>query len=160
MNLPNHSNLGLGSHLSNYRNMHSQPQWIPELVDRTCQSLRLFDQDAPVGCHYSFHEDMHEISLFVSSTEVVGGANDGQRINSRFVVDVIDLVTLLDELDSITWQAHLIDEEDDLGPHLSIGGVYKGERVWLRILSETPEQFLPGRLAIVTEKKFINIWEK
>ncbi|MBT5021073.1 hypothetical protein N8590_02885 [bacterium] len=139
--------------------MPSQPEWIPEFVDHACRTLRLFDEDAPIGCHYFSEGETHEVSLFVSSTEVVGGPNDGKRINSRYIVDVVELMTLLDEVESITWQAHIIDEDDDLGPHLSVSGIYHGESVWLRVLGETPDEFLPGRLAIVAEKKFVNIWE-
>lgn len=140
--------------------MPPQPEWIPELVDHACRALRLFEEDAPIGCHYFSEDETHEVSLFVSSTEVVGGPNDGKRVNSRYVVDVIELMTLLDEVESITWQAHIIDEDDDLGPHLSVSGTYQGESVWLRVLGETPDQFLPGRLAVVAERKFVNIWEE
>lgn len=140
--------------------MSPQPEWIPEFVEDVCAALRLFDEDAPIGCHYFPADEGHEVTLFISSTEVVGGPNDGERITARFLVDIVELMTVFDVLDSMTWQPHLVDQDDELGPNLSATGSYRGETVWLRILGETPEQFLPGRLAIVAEKKFVNIWEQ
>lgn len=139
--------------------MSSTPQWIARLVESVCQKIQLFDEESPIGCHYFNNNDSYEVSVFVSSTEVVGGPNDGQRIAARFIVDVIELIEVFDVIDSMTWQPQIVDETDEVGPHFSISGTYAGETVWLRILGETPEQFSPGRIAEFHEHRFVNIWE-
>lgn len=139
--------------------MDSQPEWISEFTERVCTSIRLFDEGAPIGCHYYCGETSHEISVFVSATEIVGGPNDGQRIVARYVVDLIELMQVFDLLDNYSWQPQVIDASDEVGPHVAISGEYQGEQIWLRILAQTPEQFLPGRIAKFTDRKFIDLWE-
>lgn len=138
--------------------MFPQPPWIADLAGQACRSIQLLDHDSPIGCHYFLSEDAHEISIFVSSTEIVGGPGDGRQIVARFIVDAIELMKIFDFVDSMTWQPQTIDEKDEIGAHFSVSGRYANQSVWLRILGNTPDQFLPGRVAIVAERKFINIW--
>lgn len=139
--------------------MSPQPEWISELANKVCRSIHLLDCDAPIGCHYHLSEEYHEISLFVSSTQVVGGSNDGHHLVAKFVVDVVEIMTILDFVDSASWQAQKIDQGDEIGPHFSITGIHDGEAVWIRVLGETPEAFLPGRLSYVSDQTFVNVWK-
>ncbi|WP_417850684.1 hypothetical protein [Thalassoglobus sp.] len=140
--------------------MSPPPIWASLLVEKVCRSVQIFEEDSPIGCHYYCGEESHEISIFVSPTEIVGGPNDGHRIQARFVVDIVELMKHFDVLDAVTWQSQVVDETDDLGPHLSVTGEYLGEQVWVRILGNTPEQFLPGRIADFEERRFVNIWDE
>ena len=135
-------------------------QWIEDLVSETCRTITLIDANAPVGCHHCLAGDVHEISIFVSSTEIVGGPYDGKQIAARFIVDVIELLKILDAVDSFTWQPQTVDETDDVGANLAVSGVYEGNLVWIRILSETPSRFLPGRIYETSDDHTLNAWDE
>lgn len=138
--------------------MDSRPTWINKFSERVCSSIHLFDDESPFGCHYYLNDNVHEISIFVSSTEIVGGPNDGKQIVARFMVDLIELMKLFDVIDTYAWQPQVVDQTDEVGPHVAIAGDYAGEQIYLRILGETPSQFLPGRVASFTDRKFVNVW--
>ena len=138
--------------------MTSPAKIVTEIVDRAVKAIEFIADPAPIGCHYFFNDPDHEISLFVSSTEVVGGPRDGERIEPRFFVDMIALLDLLDEIESLSWQPNEINDEDDLGNHASLTGVYRGQRIWLRILARTPEDFLPGCLTDHAGNQIFDVW--
>lgn len=139
--------------------MPTPPEWISKLVEQACLTIQLFDEEPPFGCHYYLNEQLHEISLFVSATEVVGGPDDGCRMAARLIVDVIDVMKLFDIVDSITWQPQPIDRDDEVGPHLSVMGTVYGHDVHLRILAATPDIFPAGRIEEAAEGRFVNVWD-
>lgn len=112
------------------------PHWIRLLVDEASAALHLW-KDAPLECHVGFDLDRWEITLFLNGAEFVGGALDGRRSIAPFTVDLLQLQRSIDVVE-ISWQAHAIDLHDDLRTHLSVIGIYRGERVWLRILANPP----------------------
>lgn len=114
----------------------SPPQWIRLLVDEISAALHLW-VDAPLECHIGYDLDRWEITLFLNGEEFVGGVLDGRRSISPFTVDLLQLQRII-EVAEISWQAHAVDLHDDLRTHLSVIGIYRGERVWLRILANPP----------------------
>ncbi|MEW4489675.1 hypothetical protein AB1L42_16455 [Thalassoglobus sp. JC818] len=139
--------------------MSSRPPIVTEIVERSVKAIQLIDEDVPIGCHYFFDEPDHEITLFISPTEIVGGPRDGERIESRFYVDILGLLDVLDEVESYSWQAHPMADDDQLSAHVSLTGIYRGESIWLRILARTPEDFQPGCVANSDGEESVNIWE-
>ncbi|TWT57001.1 hypothetical protein KOR42_03580 [Thalassoglobus neptunius] len=139
--------------------MSSRPPIVTEIVERSVKAIKLIDEDVPIGCHYFFGEPEHEITLFISPTEIVGGPRDGERIESRFYVDILGLLDVLDEVESYSWQAQPMDVDDQLSAHISLTGTYCGESIWLRILARTPEDFQPGCVANSDGEQSVNIWE-
>lgn len=115
--------------------------WLQALTDSVAQSIALIDDFAPFGCHFFFAEGVWEITLFAESSEVVGGPKDGAIRKSRFGVHITEVLALFEKVKSCTWQAQSMGEDDDLGPHLAIEGIYEGREVWLRVLAEPPAHF-------------------
>lgn len=140
--------------------MSQPPQFVVELVERASQAIQLLDGETPIGCHYFLNENEHEISLFVSSIEIVGGAEDGQRIEPRFIVNLISLLDVLDEIEGFSWQPNALNDQDELADYVSLSGTYAGHAIWLRILSRTPECFLPGCLTDAQRQSIVNIWNE
>ena len=138
--------------------MPAPPQWLQELADRVALQMNPVDFLAPVGCHFCLADGTWEISLFASSTQIVGGKKDGVLRHSRFNVDVKAVSELLSDVRNISWQALPMAGDDDLGPHLSLEGSYAGYSVWLRILSRPPKGFEAGRRAVVYDAAWEETW--
>ena len=138
--------------------MSVPPGWLKDLADAAALLMMPADVLAPIGCHYCCVEKTWEISLFASSTQIVGGGHDGDVRRSRFCLDVEAVRKLFDEVDSVTWQAHTLATDDELGPHVELHGTYADKDVKLRILVFPPKRFASGRRAIVYEPAWEETW--
>jgi hypothetical protein len=138
--------------------MPAPPEWLQKFADAVALQMNPIDLLAPVGCHFCLVEDTWEITLFASSTQIVGGKRDGVLRHSRFNVDVRAVMDLFSNVWNMTWQPIPVAADDDLGPHLSIEGSHAEFSVWLRILARAPKRFDPGRRAIVYDATWEENW--
>jgi len=134
------------------------PKWLSVFANRLATTVDSYELLAPLACHYQEVDGTWEVSLFCGGTEIIGGEYDGEMRCSRFFLDLLDAMQLFDHLECVTWQAQPMGERDDLGPHVSIQGKIGEHPVWLRILAQAPEQFSPGRKAIVYENTLEEQW--
>ena len=138
------------------------PRWIGELSQLAIRAFHSESDLAPLGCHFHENDEVErpqwEVTLFVSSTEVIGGSLDGHRSVSPFMVDLAKLMSVLDVVESCYWQAHTMAEDDQLGPHVGMEGVFRGRSVWLRITAQPPDQFDPGRAFDSIASQLQNLW--
>lgn len=127
--------------------MKDVPEWIQELVNRAANVLIGQEALGPIGCHFregSEHEPW-ELTVFVSSMEVLGGQMDGVHFPARMFVDLQELFRLFDSVTNFYWQTAPAAADDELGAHISLEGEYMEHWVWLRILSKAPKRFPAGR---------------
>lgn len=138
--------------------MSKQPTWLKEFANRACACLHALEEMPPIGCHVAVEEATWEVSLFVSSTEIVGGRHDGERLACLFVVDLAALFQLFDMVESASWQPHPFNEQDELRNHVSVEGYVEGHHVGLRILADLPDRFAPGRYLNLHDQNFLDTW--
>ncbi|NOX54717.1 MAG: hypothetical protein GXP27_09815 [Planctomycetes bacterium] len=143
--------------------MASPPKWLEDLANRVASLMRAADVLAPIGCHFfhaRFPKDQWEVTLFVGKTETVGGSQDGATTLSPFTLDLAQLMDLFSEVESFHWQALKLGPTDELGPHISVEGYYKGVAVWLRVLAEPPARFELGRYVCIARGEMLlqDIW--
>lgn len=117
--------------------------WLSGLADAIAKTLEpLSSEPLPaLDCHFTKYEGIWEVTLFTESTEIVGGPEDGSIKHSALGVRVSEILDLFQNVSSCNWQTQAFGPDDDLGPHLSIEGLYKGRTIWLRILAAAPQQF-------------------
>jgi len=77
---------------------------------------------------------------------------------TKFVLDVGAVIGLFSDVDQLRWQNLPQAIDDELGAHLAVEGIYRGERLVLRIAAEAPDRFEAGRLANVYEMRFVDVW--
>ena len=136
------------------------PAWLRWFVNDAIRGIVDRQVAAPVGCHYfrDTVEQVWEISLFLSSTEVHGGALDGTHVPGGLQIDVMQVAEAFDHAPAVHWQSEKFASDDELGNHLSFEGVARGVKVWLRILQSAPEWAGPGRLVFAESGKVEDIW--
>ena len=137
-----------------------RPDWLDTLANEVARRIYAVDVLSPVGCHsfYNEEEDLWEVTVFASSTEVIGGRLDGKITSSKFGVDVLGVSELFSDVVCIDWQSHRVGPEDELGAHISIEGTFQGVSVWLRVLAQAPERFQVGRYVYTDESRLENVW--
>ncbi|QDT92917.1 hypothetical protein Pan161_45880 [Gimesia algae] len=140
--------------------MPAPPSWLKTMANQVASLMYDVDMLSPIGCHY-FHNSSRnewEVSLFASNTEIVGGEWDGVLAPSKFCFNILNLGEIFEEVETLYWQALPVDYDDQLGCHISIEGKYQGERVWVRVLAESPEEFGAGRRMQAYEFNLKEIW--
>lgn len=132
--------------------------WLQELADAVAAQMNLIKDPCPIGCHFCEVDGMWEVSLFASSTEIVGGSNDGKCKQSPFIMNVATILPLFDSVESVQWQSQPVDRKDELGAHLAIEGTVEGHPVSLRVLAKAPRRFASGRQVRVHENAVVRRW--
>ncbi len=135
------------------------PTWVADLANSVAAAMEPGEILPPVGCHFHLADDVAEVSVFASLTEMIGGDNDGLRFTSGFTIDIASLIAQFERVDRLEWQA--LPEplpQDEVGAHVGIEGLWQGHRVWLRILAEPPDRFEVGRYANYYETRIVDIW--
>jgi hypothetical protein len=140
--------------------MPSPPDWLSHLADRVAEQFHATDVLSPLGCHF-YHNlalDQWEVTLFASKTEIVGGKLDGVATTSNFSLDLKETFQVFDEVTNFHWQTASLGPDDDLGPHVSVEGLFEGNSVWVRVLSNPPAQFDTGRTLNAYSLRLEDVW--
>ena len=122
----------------------SQPsQWLNDFVTQVTASMTMLNEPVEYSCHVYCSELPHsevewEVTLF-AEPQTLGGRLEHYPVQPAMSVDVVSVMTVFDSLDSCRWQSETIALDDELGPHVSVEGTYRGHRIWLRLLSRAPE---------------------
>ncbi len=140
--------------------MMNPPGWLEQLANDAVSEMLPIDILAPVGCHFHCDETngQWEVTIFASRTEVVGGKYDGRLTESFFSLDLAAVSRLFDAVSSLHWHVVPSAGPDELGPHVSIEGLYDGHLVWLRMAAAAPEAMPVGRLVDVHAADIIDQW--
>ncbi|QDU82080.1 hypothetical protein Pla110_38350 [Polystyrenella longa] len=140
--------------------MSDSPAWLSDFCEAVLSAVCPLSPMPPWGCHIFWNEEwtQWEITLFASSTEVQGGANDGRQLPFNFHVDLTMLQQIFPTINEFHWQALSHPDDDDLGPHVAIDGIYQGEQVWLRLPATAPACFEAGRSLNVNQMQLENLW--
>ena len=143
-----------------FNSMASPPGWLQWFANDAARSIRDTSEHAPIGCHVHYaHEcDEWEVTVFISDTEVVGGARDGTIVPCPIHLDVSHALELFDAMPNIHWQTGTIGQDDDLDQYVSFEGGVGGHHVWLRILAQAPRQAGPGRILHASTGKLEDLW--
>ena len=98
----------------------------------------------PLAFRWHQEDDFWEIAVYSTPGEIVGGAQDGAVIVPGFSLDMQGLISAFEKVAVFHWRSQSFGPHDNLGPHVSIEGVYQGHEVWLQVLAEAPEDEEPG----------------
>lgn len=74
------------------------------------------------------------------------------------MVDLRDLMEVFDAIESVYWQPQTMADDDEVGPHVGVEGIFEGHSVWLRITAEPPSQFESGRMVDVLANEVEDRW--
>ncbi|MCA8998827.1 MAG: hypothetical protein KDA80_17645 [Planctomycetaceae bacterium] len=136
------------------------PDWLVDFIHSLTENFEPFSGVARVGYEAQQADDGWELAMFLGETEIVGGAEDGERSPVNFRFSLTDLHDRFDRVEHIYWNAfpnsHVcLDNSGDLS-FLSVEGVLAGERIRLQIHPSAPDAVGPairqhqdGRLELV-----------
>ncbi len=118
--------------------------WMTELVEAVADCMESHSAAGPVGWRYHEEDDLVDLVIYATPVELLGGEYDGTIVLPGFSLDVQALQNLFERVTALNWKAQGLGPHDDVGPCLSVEGVYRGHLIWLRVLAEAPEDEEPG----------------
>jgi hypothetical protein len=152
-----HSHLALQHLISKIDNSGPRPKraaspvWLPEFVDQVAELFEPFVDVGRVGYECAPSTERWELSMFLGSTEVVGGKVDGEVRPVAFQFDLVRLETVFDRIDECYWSAFPAGTvADDAEVHagersfVTIVGNYRENALRLRIFCTPPADVTPG----------------
>ena len=132
---------------SSRRNRDIRPDWLTDLIGRLSDLFDPEDEVARVGFECRLTEDAWELLLFLGSTEIVGGPDDGRTRLANFRLDLLTLMDNFTEIDKVEWQARPQTEAEADQPtasRLQIAGRIDNEPLRLTIFAAPPGELGPG----------------
>jgi len=143
-----------------FKSTAAPPSWLRWFANDSARAIIDNAAHAPIGCHFHFNPDHEEweIVVFVSNTEVSGGAQDGTTVPFPVHLDICRVSDLFDDPPSIHWQSADVPDVGCVGQHVSFEGTVRGNRVWLRVLAQAPDEVGPGRLVHAFTGQLEDLW--
>jgi hypothetical protein len=131
---------------SNRNNRDVRPEWLTRFIDRTAELFDPAADVARVGFDCRLDEDGWEVNLFLGSTEIVGGKEDGHTRHCNFEFDLSALVDQFDEIERFSWNAIPEAQNGGVCPHsfVTLTGVVAKSFLRIRIHSVPPAEVGPG----------------
>lgn len=124
------------------------PAWLARFIDEAAQLFEPFRGVARAGYECFHVGDEWEVSLYLGSSETMGGAQDGRLSPVNFRFDLKGLLNLFDTVTSYVWNAlpdvgEFFDDEP-LVSFIAIEGLKGGKTVRLQLHATSPTETGPG----------------
>jgi hypothetical protein len=132
---------------STRRNRDIRPQWLTDLIGRVSELFNPAAEVARVGFECRLTEESWELLMFLGSTEIVGGPEDGQTRFANFRFDLLTLIDNFTQVDQVEWNARPFACSNEVEPSqsfLQITGRIDEEPLRLMIFSAPPADVGPG----------------
>jgi len=127
------------------RMVEGSTDWIEALAEIVAGCIEAHSPMGPMKWAYlEKDEGMGELVVYPTPVELIGGEDDGTIVFTGFSLDLHELLAAFESVTDLHWYAHGLGPYDNDGPHVSLEGVYQGHEVWLRVLSDPPEDVEPG----------------
>ena len=128
-------------------NRDSRPDWVTELIGQVTDLFEPFSDLGRVGFDCKFDEDRWTVGMFLGSTEMVGGRDDGRSMPADFEFDLHRLISLFGHIDLLVWSALPNGGADDdlIGSSfVTVEGIVEDYPIRLQIHSCPPPDAGPG----------------
>lgn len=124
-----------------------RPAWLADLINQIAELFEPFTDVGRVGFDCRLTDDRWELGMFLGSTELVGGKEDGDVQHVDFQLDIARLHSFFTSIDHFTWSAFPGGTDCDMTPgfsFISIDGCVQNHPLRLRVFSTPPDEAGPG----------------
>jgi hypothetical protein len=133
----------LEHHKRDRRERDRRPQWLSAFVHQTAALFEPLTGVARVGCQCELTPDGWEARLFLGSTEIVGGRDDGRSRLISYEFDFGRLSQGFTRLDEFRWNVCTCDD-GSTGSFVTLRGLVDDHMVCLKIYSRPPRDSRPA----------------
>lgn len=126
-----------------------RPAWLKHLIQQVADLFEPLRDVARVGYDCRMDENGWLISMYLGTTEIIGGPQDGEIEHASFRMDVQQLIAVFEHVDRLEWYSVAnVDTDDFQGEVRSllsvIGTAAEGHRIQLELLAGPPKYAPPA----------------
>jgi len=120
-----------------------RPDWLSQFIHQTAARFEPLSGVARVGYQCELTDEGWEARLYLGSTEVLGGRDDGQTRLNSFEFDFADLTTGFCRLDEFRWNV-CTTSDGSARSFVTLRGLVEDQPVCLKIYSRPPQDVGPA----------------
>jgi hypothetical protein len=125
-----------------------RPIWLTTFIEQVSELFETYLEPGRVGFECQLDETRWHVSLFLGSSEFVGGIDDGRVSHLDFRFDICRLYALFQRVDKLVWNVFPPEPADEDAPspcsNLHAEGMVGTEPIILRVYAFAPEEAGPG----------------
>lgn len=121
-----------------------RPDWLSVLVHQVSALFEPLSGVGRVGSQCEFVDDIWEARLYLGSTEIVGGKNDGHAQWLSFEMDLLRLQQSFTQLTEVHWNVSAAQNSNS--SFLTLRGFVDEHPVRLKVYSRPPQDAGPAFL--------------
>ncbi len=131
----------LEQHAATRSERDSRPSWLIRLVEQAAECFRPLHGVARVGYECELLDNGWETRMYLGTTEVVGGRDDGQFRSTSFELDLAGLTSCFSRVDELRWN---VAAGEAGGSFLTVRGAVGEEQVCVKAYSKAPHHAGPA----------------
>lgn len=126
-----------------------RPEWLRQFIKQAANLFEPLAHSGRVGFDCQGHERGWTVGMYLGTTEIIGGPDDGKTEHASFVIDIKKINELFQEVERLEWYSVANNDEerfqDATRSVLSVKGTEaNGNPVHLELLHSPPQQSAPG----------------
>lgn len=125
----------------------ARPQWVTAFIDKVADLFEPIVDEGRVGFDCQPVKGRWLVGMYLGSTEIVGGRDDGQSRHTDFQFDLLRLTELFSHIDLLQWSAFPDRPDSDNLPassFVTVEGRIDGHAVRLQLYSLPPTEAGPA----------------
>ena len=126
-----------------------RPGWLKDFVRTTAEVFEPLEHAGRVGFDCQAGDDGWIVTMYIGTTEIVGGPRDGQIDHVGFRIDLSVMTRLFDSLERLEWYS-VSNKHDNRFNEATrsllsvVGTVANNQKVRLELLGAPPKYVGPG----------------
>jgi hypothetical protein len=133
----------LDNHKRERCNRKRRPEWLSVFVHQVAGLFEPLVGIGRVGSQCDFSDDCWEARLYLGSTEILGGKNDGHAQLVSFEIDFARLSQSFTKLDEFRWSVSGAAEGGN-SSFITMTGLVDDHRIRLKVYSKPPHEAGPA----------------
>jgi hypothetical protein len=133
----------LEHHQRDRRDRQRRPEWLSAFVHQTAALFEPMTGVGRVGAQCEFTDAGWEARLYLGSTEIVGGKNDGHAQLISFELDFVRLSEAFTRLDDFRWNVAAAADGGN-SSFVALRGMVDHHTVCLKVYSRPPKEAGPA----------------
>jgi hypothetical protein len=135
----------LDSQRAQWKARDRRPDWLAEFINAAADCFDPLDGVGRVGFETRPAEGRWEVAMYLGSTEVIGGPQDGESQPAAFAFDLLGLMGMFTRVDQLSWTAQPVSAiSDRIDARVTVEGLVGEHEIVLHVCSLPPEEAGPG----------------
>jgi hypothetical protein len=136
----------LDSQRAEWKSRDRRPDWLADFINAAADWFDPMSGVGRVGFDTRPIEGRWEVAMYLGSTEVIGGPQDGESQPAAFSFDLLGLMRMFARVDQLSWTAQPGPAVADrmLEARVTVEGLVGEHAVVLHVCSLPPEDAGPG----------------